>query len=176
MKIIQKMAMAISLVTTTLVVTPIAPSMAEVPTLPNTGTYFIVNLSNEEALTAGQASMGQFVATREFTKAGLQKWAVKRKIDLKTNKPTNRYTISLAGEITGLNFQPHPVAEMQSLLSNDTSIFVLAPVESGFNVKSVAKNGDALRIHESPPSYCETRFAPSDGSDKFLWKFIPAEQ
>ena len=175
MKIIQKMAIAISLVAATIAPT-IAPSMAEVPTLPNTGTYFIVNLSNEEALTTGQAGVGQYVATREFTKAGLQKWAINRKIDIKTKKPTNRYTISLAGETTGLNFQPHPVSDMQSILNNDTSVFVLAPAESGFLVKSVAKNGDALRILESPPSYTETRFAPSDGSDKFLWKFIPADE
>ncbi len=170
------MAMAISLVTATLVTAPVAPSMAEVPPLPNTGTYFMVNLSDGQALTASEAGLGQYVAMREFTKGGLQKWSVKRKIDLKTNKPTNRYTISLAGETAGLYFQPHPVAEMQSMLNNDASVFVLAPVEAGFNVKSVAKNGDALRIHESPPSYTETRFAACDGSDKFLWKFIPAEQ
>ncbi len=175
MKIIEKMAIAISLVAATIVPT-IAPSMAEVPSLPNTGTYFIVNLANEQALEAGQASMGQYVGTREFTKAGLQKWAIKRKIDIKTNKPTNRYTISLAGETTGLNFQPHPVSAMQSIISNDTSVFVLAPAESGFQVKSVARNGDALCILESPPSYTETRFGPSDGTDKFLWKFIPAAE
>ena len=52
MKIIQKMAIAISLAAATVVPT-IAPSMAEVPTLPNSGTYFIVNLANEQALEAG---------------------------------------------------------------------------------------------------------------------------
>lgn len=175
MKIIQKMAIAISLAAATIVPT-IAPSMAEVPTLPNTGTYFIVNLANEQALEAGQASAGQYVGTREFTKAGLQKWAINRKIDIKTKKPTNRYTIRLAGEITNLNFQPHPVSSMQSIISFDPSVFVLAPAESGFQIKSVPRNGDALCILESPPSYTETRFGPSDGSDKFLWKFIPAEE
>jgi hypothetical protein len=53
---------------------------------------------------------------------------------------------------------------------------VLSPVDGGFIVKSVAKNGDALRIHEASSSYTETRFSPSDGSDKFGWKFIPAEE
>jgi len=175
MKIIQKMAIAISIVAAS-IAPSIAPSIAEVPPLPNSGTYFIVNLSDGEALTASQAGFGQYVAMREFTKAGLQKWSLDRKIDLKTNKPTNRYTISLAGETPGLIFQPHPVAEMQSLLNNDKSIMVLSPVDGGFIVKSVAKNGDALRIHEAASSYTETRFSPSDGSDKFGWKFIPAEE
>lgn len=175
MKIIQKMAIAISLVAATIAPT-ITPSMAEVPSLPNTGTYFIVNLANEQALEAGQASAGQYVGTREFNKAGLQKWAIKRKVDLKTNKPTNRYTIRLAGETTNLNFQPHPVSSMQSIISFDPSVFVLAPAESGFQVKSVARNGDALHILDNPPAYTETRFGPSDGTDKFLWKFIPAEE
>lgn len=175
MKIIQKMAIAISLVAATVAPT-IAPSMAEVPSLPNTGTYFIVNLANEEALEAGQASAGQYVGTREFTKAGLQKWTITRKIDITTKKPSNRYTIRLAGEVDNLNFQPHPVSSMQSIISFDSAVFTLAPAESGFLIKSVARNGDALRILQNPPAYTETRFAPSDGSDKFLWTFIPASE
>lgn len=175
MKFIRTIAIAVSLLATS-ILPSVAPAWAEVPPLPNSGTYYIVNLGDGEALTASEAGAGQFVAMREFNKGGMQKWTINRKIDLKTNKPTNRYTISLAGETKGLIFQPHPVADMQSLLSTDNSIMVLAPIDGGFTVKSVAKNGDALRIHTAPSSYTETRFSPTDGSDNFGWKFIPAEE
>lgn len=169
MKILQRAAILVSLLAFTS-----GPTIAEVPALPDTGTYFIVNSQSDEALQAGAASIGQSVFAQEFNKGGLQKWAVTRKIDPKTKKPTNRYTVRLGGEIPGLNFQPHPVTDSNAIISMDTSVFVLESGEGGYLVKSVAKNGDALCIYPSPPSYTETRFAPSDGSAKFRWKFIPA--
>jgi hypothetical protein len=170
MKFFQKVALTVSMVALAC-----APSLAQVNGLPDSGTYFIVNVASEEALQPVGASIGQNVFMSEFNKGGLQKWSIKRKFDLTTKKPTNRYTIALAGETTGLNFQPHPVADCSAIISIDPSVMVLEKGDAGLLVKSVAKNGDALYIAPSPPGPTETRFGPDDGSTKFRWKFIQAD-
>lgn len=171
MKVLQNVALAALVVAATHV-----PALAEVCALPDSGTYFIVNSASEEALEVGQAGAGQYVKAQEFTRGGLQKWKVDRKIDLKTKLPTNRYYIRLAGEVSDVNFQPHPIASMQPIISTDKSIFVLAPGEGGLMIKSVPRNGDALYIYPIAGLPTETRFGPSDGSSKFFWNFIPVEQ
>lgn len=171
MKVLQKFALAVSLIAATA-----APALAQAEPLPNSGTYFIVSALNDEALQVSQASAGQYVQPGEFNRGGLQKWVLTRKIDPSTKKPTNRYNIRLAGEAQNLNFQPHPIGSMQALISFDPSVFVLEPGESGFLVKSVARNGDALYALVSPPAYTECHFLPDDGSQKFRWKFVPANQ
>ena len=68
MKVLQKFALAVSLIAATA-----APALAQAEPLPNTGTYFIVSALNDEALEVGQASAGQYVQPRVFTQGGLQK-------------------------------------------------------------------------------------------------------
>lgn len=169
MKVLQKLALAFSLTAVSA-----WPTLAQTAPLPDSGTYFIVSALNEEALEPGEAGVGQNVGLREFSRSGMQKWLLTRKIDASTKKPTNRYNIRLAGESQDLNFQPHPVAGMQAIISTDKSVFVLEPGDAGFLVKSVARNGDALYALVSPPSSDEAHFGPSDGSAKFRWKFIAA--
>lgn len=151
------------------------PATAESDPLPNSGTYFITSMSSDEALQPAAASAGQNVLLFEYNKSGLQKWTIDRKLDPKTKKPTNRYTIKLAGENGELNFEPHPVADMSAILGADKSVMVLESGEAGTLIKSVAKNGDALYVYPQPPMNAEARFGPNDGSTKFRWKFTLAD-
>lgn len=150
------------------VICAVLPVNADVK-LPDTGTYFIVNASSGEALQPVDASPGQNVMAAPMTKAGAQKWHLTRKIDPKTKKPTNRYTIRLAGEIPDLNFQPHGVADRPAIISSGTSVMVLEPGADGFLIKSVTRNGDALFIYPVPEIGTEAHFGPNDGSSKFRW-------
>lgn len=139
--------------------------------LPETGTYFIINASSNEALQPNGPSLGQNVFLSEFNKGGMQQWKINRKIDPVTKKATNRYTIRLAGENEELNFQPHPsVSDRTPILGLDQAVFVLEPANGGVFVKSVARNGDAMYAFQASPP--EAHFGPSDGSQKFLWNFI----
>lgn len=141
--------------------------------LPNTGTYYIVNASSHEALQPNAPSMGQTVFLFEYNRGGTQRWMVTRKIDPATNKPTNRYSIRLAGENQDLNFQPHPsVGDGAAILGTDKATYVLEPSDQGFVVKSVQKNGDALFIAPQTDSNAEPRFGPNDGSAKYQWNFV----
>lgn len=168
MKVLQKFALAVSLVAFAM------PALAQAEPLPDSGNYFIVSSLSDEALEPGEAGVGQNVGLREFNRGGMQKWLLTRKVDPSTKKPTNRYTIRLSGESEDLNFQPHPVASMQAIISYNKSVFVLEPGDNGFLVKSVARNGDALYALVAPPAYNEAHFGPSDGSSKFRWKFVSA--
>ncbi len=142
--------------------------------LPPTGTYFIINSLSHEALQPNGPSLGQNVFLVEFNRGGTQKWAVDRKIDPVTNQPTNRYTIRLAGEIDGLNFEPHPsVGDACPVLGMDKSVFTLEPSGDGLVLKSVEKNGDAMFVFKSNIS--EPHFGANDGSAKFRWNFVRAE-
>ncbi len=150
-----------------------APSTAESAALPESGTYFIISASADQAMQPAGSSAGQSVLLYEFNQSGSQKWTVTRKIDPLTKKPTNRYTIRLAGENTDLYFQPHPVIERSAMISNGPSVFVLEAGEDGDMIKSVARNGDALFPIPNPPMNAELHFGASDGSAKFRWKFVP---
>jgi hypothetical protein len=151
------------------------PAIAEGNTLPESGTYFIVNPASGQALQPVGPTPGQNVLMYEFNKGGSQKWTITRKIDPITKKPTNRYTIRLAGENSGLDFQPHPVAERTAMISSGPSVFVFEPGDEGLIVKSVARNGDALFVYPDPPSNSQVHFGPSDGSGKYRWSFIAAD-
>ena len=151
------------------------PAKAEPDPLPNSGTYFITSMSSDEALQPDASSLGQSVHLHEFNKSGMQKWAIERKLDPKTQKPTNRYTIKLAGENGDLNFEPHPVADMSAVMGMNKQVYVLESGDSGTLIKSVAKNGDALYVYPQPPMPAEARFGPNDGSAKYRWKFTLAE-
>jgi hypothetical protein len=149
------------------------PAFAD--TLPDTGTYFIISKSSGDAIQPGGGTPGQSVMLSPFTKSGMQKWSIKRHIDPKTKKPTNRYNISLAGETPDLEFQPHPsIQERSALISSGKSVMVLEPKGDSVLIKSVKQNGDALFVYPSPPGNAEAHFGPSDDSAKFLWDFIPA--
>jgi hypothetical protein len=146
-----------------------------VDNLPNSGTYFIVNAETKEALQPNGASAAQNVFCFEYNSSGMQKWVLKRKIDPKTKKPLNRYTIRFAGENTDLHLQPFPAADHTCMISSGASDFTMAKAGTSFVIKSAALNGDALYTYPNPPAYTEARFGPSDGSQKFQWDFIATE-
>jgi hypothetical protein len=149
-------------------------AVAPIDPLPQTGTYFIINNSSHEALQPNAAMVGQNVFLVEFNKGGTQKWAIDRKIDPVTNQPTNRYTIRLAGEIDGLNFEPHPsVGDACPVLGMNKAVFTLEPSVDGLVIKSVDRNGDAMFVFKSGMS--EPHFAANDGSPKFRWNFVRTE-
>jgi hypothetical protein len=153
-----------------------APLSAIADELPNTGTYFIVNASSQDALQPVGATVGQNVLLYPYNKSGMQKWTINRRIDPKTNKPTNRYTIKLAGDNGTLNLVPHPsVPDATALVTEDTSVYVLEPAASGLLIKSLSRNGDALFVHPQPPMNAEACFGPSDGTTKFCWNFIATD-
>ncbi len=142
--------------------------------LPDSGTYFIINTVANLALEPLAASSGQNVFAKPYTKGGMQKWTLNRIIDIKTKKPTNRYNIRVAGEITDLNFNPFPAEDHTSMVGPDKSVYVLQPLSGALVIKSVARNGDALFTQDVAESPTEVKFGPSDGSAKFQWIFEPA--
>lgn len=152
-----------------------APVGAQTDPLPNSGTYFITSNSNEEALQPNGAMVAQNVFTNEFTKSGMQKWTIDRKIDIKTKKPTNRYTIRLAGENMHLFFQPHPISDHTAMVGDDKAVYVFEKTDNGLVIKSVGLNGDALYSAPNPPMNTEVKFGPNDGSNKFRWTFTLAD-
>lgn len=153
-----------------------APSaMSESDPLPMSGNYFIVSADTKEALQPNEPTSGQNVFLSEYNQSGMQKWTLKRKIDPKTKKPLNSYTIKLMGESNDRHLQPFPAADHTCMISIDPSVFSLSPVGGSFIIKSATLNGDALYTYPSPPGPTEARFGPSDNSAKFQWDFIPAE-
>jgi len=116
--------------------------------------------------------MGQNVFLSEYNKGGTQKWTITRRIDPVTNKPTNRYTIRLAGEASDLNFQPHPsTSDSVPVLGTDKAVFEVEPSQDGLLIKSVSQNGDAMFV-STQSSGNEPHFGADDGSKKFRWNFI----
>lgn len=148
------------------------PALADPEPLPDSGTYFIINSANDQALQPAGGTLGQNVLLYDFNKGGLQKWVLTRKLDPKTNKPTNRYTIRLAGENSELNLQPHPMADCTAIIGDEKATYVIEPGDPGVTIKSVARNGDAMYMLTQPPMNAELHFGPSDGSSKFRWKFV----
>lgn len=144
---------------------------ADPEALPGTGTYFITSVASDEALQPVGATAGQNVLLYPFERGGSQKWSVKRRVDPATNKPTNKYTISVASE-EDLDFSPHPVSDRTGVVGLEKAVFVLEPADNGLFVK--VKNGDGMYVKSSPPSYAEIRFGPITEADKFRWHFIPA--
>jgi hypothetical protein len=142
--------------------------------LPNTGTYFIINNSSGEALQPVGPTVGQNILMYPSEKGGMQKWVVTRIIDPATKKPTNRYNIRLAGENDDLQFHPHDIADRTAVLLPGKSTMVLDATETGITIKSVERNGDALFVYPYPPMNSEARFGPSDGSAKYQWTFEAA--
>ncbi|MBS1993820.1 MAG: hypothetical protein JSS86_06245 [Cyanobacteria bacterium SZAS LIN-2] len=150
------------------------PANSQADPLPNSGTYFIVSADTKEALQPNGPTAGQNVFLYEFNQGGTQKWTVTRKIDPKTKKPLNRYTIRLAGENTDLYLQPFPAPDHTCMVSNGATDYTLAPGGGSFQIKSAALNGDALYTFPSPPGNTEAHFGPADGTAKYKWDFIPA--
>ncbi len=153
----------------------IAPNAAFSADLPNTGTYFILNALNDEALEPLGGTAGQNVFLAEYTKSGMQKWAVTRKIDPKTKKPTNRYTIRLAGDSTKLYLAPFPAPNHTSMLDPNPSTYILQPQGDDLLIRSVDRNGDSLCCVANQPARNEVQIQPKDETSKFQWKFVPAE-
>jgi hypothetical protein len=137
--------------------------------LPNSGTYFIVSADSKEALQPVGSTVGQNVFLYEFNKSGVQKWTVTRKIDPKTKKPLNRYTIRLAGENNDLYLQPFPSPDHTCMISSGASVCSLAPGGGSFQIKSATLNGAALYTYPSPPGNTEPHFGPADSAQKCKW-------
>lgn len=153
-------------------ITTIVPALAD--TLPESGTYYIINNGSGEALQPVGPTPGQNVLLYPANKSGMQKWTITRLIDVHTKKPTNRYEIKLAGENGELNFQPHDIADRTALILPEKSVMVIDAQDAGLLVKSVKRNGDALFAFPYPPLNSEARWGASDGSTKYLWTFEPA--
>jgi hypothetical protein len=153
-----------------------APAIAESEDgLPDTGTYFILNALNEQAMQPAGLTAGQNVLLYEYNKGGTQKWTVTRKVDPVTHKPTNKYNVKLAGDSTQLYLQPHPITTATAILGGDPTVYIMQPETDGVVVRSVERNGDAMFIVSSPPMNPEVHFGPKDESSKFRWKFVKAE-
>jgi len=153
----------------------VAPNAAFSADLPNTGTYFILNALNDQALQPNGGTLGQNVFLAEYTKSGMQKWVVTRKIDPKTKQPTNRYTIRLAGDSTKLYLAPFPAANHTSMLDSNPSTYIIQPQGDDLLIRSVDRNGDSLCCVANPPAPSEVQIQPKDETPKFQWKFIAAE-
>ena len=147
---------------------------ASIDKLPKSGTYYIVSSETKEALQPEAATAGQNVFLYEYNQSGMQKWTVTRKIDPKTKKPLNSYTIRLAGENNDLYLQPFPAPDHTCMVSSGASNYSLGAAGESFVIKSSALNGDALNTYPSPPGPTEAHFGPSDSSQKFKWDFIAA--
>jgi len=140
-----------------------------------TGVYFIVNAEGK-ALTPLNPSIAQNVFLRPFTKSGIQKWAVTQR---KSNKGAITYTISLDGS-DNLYLQPYPVKDHTPIIGARNNAGVSYKITAASSpkcwyIKSTFYNGDALRSFVfSPNTATEMRFEAAEHVDKFLWKFIPA--
>lgn len=153
-----------------------APALASTEDgLPETGTYFILNAMSDQAMQPPMSSAGQNVLLYNFDKGGSQKWAVTRKVDPATNKPTNKYNIKLAGDSTQLYLHPHPIAASTAILSSDPTVYILQPEADAVAVRSVELNGDAMYMVSNPPMNAEVHFGAKDESSKFRWKFVKAD-
>jgi hypothetical protein len=152
------------------------PAYCQNSPLPNTGTYFIVNQACGEALQPVGVTPGQNVYVYPYDKGGRQKWSLTRQVNPKTHLPTDRYVMKLLSEGEGTNFNPHDMQERPPVLGYSPSTLQLKPVGDAYEIRSVAMNGDALCVFHVENSFTETRFKPTDNSDKFLWKFTPAER
>jgi len=148
---------------------------AQIDPLPVSGTYFIVNADTKEALTPNAASAAQNVFCTEYNQSGMQKWIVTRKIDPKTKKPLNRFTIKLSGENNDLWLQPFPAPGHTCMVSSGASDFTMAPIAGSVQLKNVSLNGDALYAYPTPPAPTEARFGPPSGDAKYRWDFIAAD-
>lgn len=142
--------------------------------LPETGTYFIVNAGSGDALQPLGPTPGNNVLVFPFNKGGLQKWTFTRYIDPVSKKPTNRYTIKFAGEGEALWFAPHDMVERTCILDTKKSDYSIEPGPTGYLIKSIKRNGDALYAMPSTPPAAESRFGPNDGSPKYRWAIDPA--
>ncbi|HEY9677513.1 MAG TPA: hypothetical protein V6C76_05865 [Drouetiella sp.] len=143
--------------------------------LPATGTYFIINALNDQALEPLGGTPGQNVFLREFSKSGMQKWNIVRKIDPKTKQPTNRYTIKLAGDSTQLFLAPFPMPNHTSILDSSAHTYILQPLGDNLVVRCVERNGDSLCAVTVPELATEVQIQPKDDSTKFQWKFVKTE-
>lgn len=153
----------------------VAPNAALSADLPNSGTYFIINALNDQALEPLGGTPGQNVFLAEYTKSGMQKWTVTRKIDPKTKLPTNRYTIRLAGDSTKLYLAPYPAPNHTSMLDSSPSTYILQPQGDDLLIRSVDRNGDSLCCVAVPSSRNEVQIQPKDETSKFQWKFVATD-
>ena len=141
----------------------------------SSGTYFIVNANSNQALTPLNQSVGENVFLRDFNHGGLQRWQVIRVPN------TTTYSIKLAGT-DAMFFQPNYVKDHTPMVSpgkNGTSFKIQAAqgTPDSWLIKSLKFNGDALHSFVFSPNLpTELRFDPTDGSRKFMWRFIKVRE
>lgn len=150
-----------------------AETMSNAAPLPS-GNYFIVN-ADELALTPWQPTAAQNVFLQPFNHGGMQQWHITRIGN------SNSYNIKLVGS-EGMFFQPNYVKDHTPMISPDKSsiIFRVQPATTGqqyWLIKCLKYNGDAMHSYiYSPNLPTELRFDPSDGSKRFLWRFIRVKE
>ena len=143
-------------------------------TLPNSGTYYVVNCGSNVAVEPLAATSGQNVFLKDFNQGGLQKFVLTRKIDPKTKLPTNKYTIKSANEAATLFLKPFPIVDHTAMIDPTPSVFTFKPSAEGIVVESVAQNGDAMYALPAEP-FVELRFGPKAEDAKYKWKFVKVE-
>lgn len=143
--------------------------------MPKTGTYFVINALNDQALEPLGGTPGQNVFLSDYTKSGMQKWTLTRMIDPKTKEPTNRYTIKLAGDSTKLYLAPFPMPNHTSILDGSSHTYIIQPAGDDFVIRSVDRNGDSLVAVANPSNRTEVQIQPKDDTAKFHWKFVATE-
>ena len=138
------------------------------------GSYYIVNAGGL-ALTPWNAGAGENVFLQPFNHGGMQQWRV-------TKTPnTNTYSIKLAGS-DAMFFQPNYVKDHTPMVSpgkTGASFRIQAATGSPdlWLIKSLKYNGDAMHSFVFSPNLpTEMRFDPSDGSRRFMWRFIKVKE
>ena len=143
---------------------------ATVPLIEN-GTYSIINVSTQDALTPVMLTAGQNVFLQnQVTTDLLQRWYIQF--------DGLYYTIRSQQENT-LFFQPFPAGEHTSIISSNNGDsspkFLLEKiVENGavyFKIKSVLLAGQAL-YQFTNGLYEEARFKAFENTDLFKWQII----
>lgn len=139
-----------------------------------TGNYFIVN-ANGQALQPWQPSVTQNVFLQPFNHGGMQQWHVTR------TPNTSNYTIKLVGT-DAMYLQPNYVKDHTPMIATDRAgatfkITAATGSQQTWLIKCAKYNGDAMHSFVfSPELPTELRFDPSDGSQRYQWRFIEVKE
>lgn len=135
------------------------------------GTYAIINVATQKALTPVQLVTGQnvFLQDQEATNL-LQRWTI--------NFDGQYYTLSTKNN-SSLYFQPFPGGDHTAIIGNNDGNsnpkFILEKLIEGgpeyFIIKSVLLGQNAL-YHFPNGAYVEAKFMAYANTDSFKWQFV----
>lgn len=143
---------------------------APIPVIEN-GTYAIINVSTQDALTPVQLTAGQNVFLQnQLTSDLLQRWHIQF--------DGQYYTIRSQQE-SSLFFQPFPAGDHTAIISsndgNSNPKFILEKIEENgavyFKIKSLLLGQQAL-YQLTNGMYEEARFKAFENTDLFKWQFV----